>query len=113
MAAKSAGDPNPVWEVFKSVFKNLMVARGPESDKYLTRISQMVTSFPQILVGTSTWPDTISELSSRRNMFTAALVRRVVQVVARRGVVKELSSCVMVIETVFSIMMDVDKRPVR
>ena len=47
MAAKTSGDlndPNPVWEVFKSVFKNLMLAKGLETDKYLNSISQMVTS---------------------------------------------------------------------
>ena len=51
MAAKTSGDlkdPNPVWEVFKSVFKNLMLAKGLETDKYLNSISQMVTSAVQL-----------------------------------------------------------------
>ena len=38
----------------------------------------MVTSFPQILVGSSTWPDSRAKLAARRNVFTATLVRVVV-----------------------------------
>ena len=114
MAAKTAGDlkdPNPVWEVFKSVFKNLMVAKGPETDKYLNSISQMVTSFPQILVGSSTWPDSRAELAVRRNVFTAALVRRVVHVVIGRGVMKEPGGCLVVMEAIFKIL--IEQSPVR
>ena len=47
---------------------------------YLNIISQMVTSFPQILVGSSTWPDSRAKLAARRNVFTATLVRGVVKV---------------------------------
>ena len=50
-----------------------MVAKGPVCDKYLTRILQMVSSFPPIFVGISTWPDTRSELAIRRKIFTAVL----------------------------------------
>ena len=38
-----------------------------------------------ILVGNSNWPDSRVELAVRRNIFTAALGRRVVHVVAGRG----------------------------
>ena len=109
MAAKTAGDlkdPNLLWEVFKSVFKNLMVAKGSECDKYLNSVSQMVSSFPQILVGTSTWPDTRIELATKRNVFTAALVRRVVHVVAGRRMEEEMGGCMVVMEAIFSIMID-------
>ena len=43
----------------------------------------MATSFPQILVGISTWSDSRAELVMRRNLITATLVtvRGVVHVV--------------------------------
>ena len=43
----------------------------------------MATSFPQILLGISTWSDSRAELVVRRNLITATLVtvRRVVHVV--------------------------------
>ena len=47
----------------------------------------MASSFPQILVVISTWPDAI-----RRNIFTVALVRRVVHVVAGRGMEEEMGA---------------------
>ena len=49
----------------------------------------MVTSFPQILVWSSTWPDSRAKLAARRNVFTSTQVRRVVHVVVGRGVMKE------------------------
>ena len=106
MAAKTAGDlkdPNPVWQVFKSVFKNLMLAKGPETDKYLNSISQMVTSFPQILVESSTWPESRVGLAVRRDIFTAAPVRRVVLVVAGREEEDKSGSCLVVTEAILRI----------
>ena len=36
------------------------------------RMSLMISSFPQILVGSSTWPDSRPELAARRKAFTAS-----------------------------------------
>ena len=58
----------------------------------------MQCSFPQILVGSSTWPDSRTELAVKRNVFTATLVRRVV---VGRGVMKELGGCLVVMEAIF------------
>ena len=83
-----------------------MLAKGPETDKYLNSISQMVTSFPQILVGSSTWPDSRVELALRRNIFTAALVRRVVHVVAGREEKDKTGGCLVVMEAILSILIE-------
>ena len=113
MAAKTAGDlkdPNPVWQVFKSVFKNLMLAKGPETEQYLNRMSQMISSFPQILVGSTTWPDTNKDLAIRRKAFAAALVRRLIHVVSGKGVKVRPECCLMVMEAIFKTMIERDPR---
>ena len=61
----------------------------------------MASSFPPILVVTSTWPDARSEVAIRRNIFTAALVRRVVHVLAGRGMEEEMGGCMVVMDEVF------------
>ena len=65
----------------------------------------MASSFPQILLVTSTWPDARSEVAIRRNIFTAALVRRVVHVLAGRGMEEgmeeEMGGCMVVMDEVF------------
>ena len=50
-------------------------------------------------MGSSTWPDSRTELAVKRNVFT--LVRRVVHVVVGRGVMKELGGCLVVMEAIF------------
>ena len=75
------------------------------------RMSLMISSFPQILVGSSTWPDSRPELATRRKAFTAALVRRVVHVVARKGMEVSPQSCVEVMSSIFKIM--VERNPQR
>ena len=49
-------------------------------------------------MGSSTWPDSRTELAVKRNVFTATLVRRVV---VGRGVMKELGGCLVVMEAIF------------
>ena len=49
----------------------------------------MATSLRQILVGSSIWSDGRTELAVGRNMFTAALARRVMHVVVGKGVMLE------------------------
>ena len=72
----------------------------------------MISSFPQILVGSSTWPDSSRhELAVRRKAFTAALVRRVLHVVARKGMEVSPQSCVEVMSSIFKIM--VERNPQR
>ena len=70
------------------MFKNLVLAKGPETDKYLNSISQMVTSLPQISVESSTWPDSWVELALMRNIYTPALVRWVFMVAGREEMEK-------------------------
>ena len=104
-------DPNNVWQVFISVFKNLMIAKGPETQKYLAQISKMVTSIPQILVGHSSWTDDNIFLAQRRSAFTEALVRRVIHVTAKMGFEEEPGGCLAVINSVSTIL--VANSPVR
>ena len=112
-AAKTAGDlkdPNQVWLVFKSVFKNLMLAKGSETTQILNKVSQMITSFPQILVGSNTWPDSKKELAVKRKAFIAALVRRLVHVVGGKGVKVKPECCLLVMEAVFTTMIERNPR---
>jgi hypothetical protein len=62
----------------------------------------MMTSFPQILVGRSTWPNSRAKLAVRRNVFMAVLVRRVVG----RGTMKEPGGCLVVIEAIIRILIE-------
>ena len=58
-------------------------------------------------MGSSTWPDSRTELAVKRNVFTATLVRRVVHVVVGRGVMKELGGFFLVVmEAIFKIMIE-------
>ena len=55
----------------------------------------MATSFPQILLGISTWSDSRAELVVRRNLITATMVtvRRVVHVVVGKRAMNEPEDC--------------------
>ena len=50
----------------------MVATKRPESDKYLDSISEMVTSFPEILVDSSNWPESRVELAVRRTILTVA-----------------------------------------
>ena len=72
---EEVGDPHKVWQVFKSVFKNLNSARAASQEKqYLTSLTKIVSEFPQALVATSTWPD-LGDKGRKREAVTSALVR--------------------------------------
>ena len=72
---QGAGDPTPVWQVFKSVFKNLNSARAASQEMlYLTSLTQIVSEYPQALVATSAWPD-LEDKGRKRDAVTSALVR--------------------------------------
>ena len=72
---QEVGDPHKVWQVFKSVFKNLNSARAASQElQYLTSLTQIVSEYPQALVATSTWPD--KNKGRKRDAVTSALVRR-------------------------------------
>ena len=63
---QGVGDPTPVWQVFKSVFKNLNSARAASQEmQYLTSLTQIVLEYPQALVATSTFPDLADKGSKR------------------------------------------------
>ena len=66
----------------------------------------MVTCLPQILVGSSTWPDSRAKLAARRNVFTATLVRGAVHMMVGRGVMKEPGDCLVVMEAIFRILVE-------
>ena len=75
---QEVGDPTSVWQVFKSVFKNLNSARAASQEmQYLTSLTQIVLEYPQALVATSTFPD-LADKGSKRDAVTSALVRRLI-----------------------------------
>ena len=75
---QGVGDPTPVWQVFKSVFKNLNSARAVSQEmQYLTSLTQIVSEYPQALVATTAWPD-LGEKRSKRDAVTSAMVRRLI-----------------------------------
>ena len=72
---EEVGDPHKVWQVFKSVFKNLNSARAASQEmQYLTSLTKIVSEYPQALVATSTWPD-LEDKGRKRDAVTSALVR--------------------------------------
>ena len=105
-APPDSKDPQSIWQAFGSVFKNLLVAKGPDTEKYFSSISQMVTSIPQIIVDTPSWPDSREELSSRRDAFTTCLVRRVIHVVASKGLKEEPGGSFNLMQVLLSVMND-------
>ena len=103
---RDSKDPQTIWQAFGSVFKNLLVAKGPETEKYFSSISQMVSSIPQIIVDTPSWPDSREELSSRRDAFTTCLVRRVIHVVASKELKEEPGGSFNLMQVLLSVMND-------
>ena len=53
----------------------------------------MATSLRQILLGSSIWSAGRTELAVERNMFSAALARKVMQVAVGKGVMLEPEGC--------------------
>ena len=89
---QGADDPHKVWQVFKSVFKNLSSSRAASQElQYLTSLTQIVSEYPQALVATSAWPD-IGERGRRREAVTSALVRRLLHCQAARAEVSQTMS---------------------
>ena len=81
---QEGGDPTPVWQVFKSVFKNLNSARAASQETlYLTSLTQIVSEYPQALVATCAWPD-LADKGRKRDAVTSALVRRLIHFQAVR-----------------------------
>ena len=75
---QEVGSPTSVWQVFKSVFKNLNSARAASQEmQYLTSLTEVVAEYPQALVATSTWPD-MEDKGRKRDAVTSALVRRLI-----------------------------------
>ena len=81
---QGADDPHKVWQVFKSVFKNLSSSRAASQElQYLTSLTQIVSEYPQALVATSAWPD-IGERGRRREAVTSCSTARLPELKFRR-----------------------------
>ena len=97
-------DPQDVWGTVHRCLNSLMAAKEPEVEKLVKQFINIVQSFPQIVTGTQSSPNSNDLLRTRRVAFIRCIVRRMTHLAMKY--INIISVLVELVSTILAILQE-------